>query len=78
MCQSLKILNVFNALTFKQVFRKIKTFSAKLEYRFLVESTTIESALFPYKTDLSKANVKLNRMWRTKWTYHKERRFATI
>ena len=39
-----------------------KTFFEKLEFRFLVESTTIESALFSYKTALSKANVKANRM----------------
>ena len=38
----------------------------KLEYRFLVESTMIESASFPYKTAISKANVKTNRMVGTK------------
>ena len=42
----------------------------KLEYRFLVETTNIENK-FPFKTALSKANVKTNRMATTKWIYHK-------
>ena len=50
----------------------------KLEHRFLVESTKIEDAIFLYKTSLSEANVKTNRMGSTKWDYHKERRFASI
>ena len=58
MWQSLKILNVFNTLTLKQIFWKTKTFFKKLEYRFLVESTKIENASFPYKTAISEANVK--------------------
>ena len=66
----LNVLNVFNAVTLKQVF-------GKLEYRFLAESTTIENALFPYKTALSKTNVKTNRMGSKKWTYHKEHSFPT-
>ena len=32
---------------------------------------------FPYKTALSEANVKTNRMGSTKWTYHKEQSFAS-
>ena len=39
---------------------KTKSFFEKL--KTLVESTTMESATFPYKTTLSKANVKTNRM----------------
>ena len=62
----------FNTLTLKQIFRKTKTFSKKLEHHFLVESTKIESASFPYKTDVSEANVKINRMTSTKWTYLKD------
>ena len=50
----------------------MKTFFKKLEKRFLVESTKIKNASFPYKTALSKANVKVNRMGSSKWTYHKE------
>ena len=49
----------------------------KLEYRFLVKSTKIEKATFPYKTGLSETNVKTNRMGGTKWTYHRERSFAS-
>ena len=43
-------------------FEKTKSFLEKLEYRFLVESTAIESATFLYKTALSKANFKTNRI----------------
>ena len=57
-----KILNDFNTLTLTQIFWKMKTVFKKLEYRFLVESTKIENALFPYKTAVSEANVKTNRM----------------
>ena len=43
---------------------------------FLVESTKIENATFPYKTAISEANVKTNRMVSTEWIYHKERNFG--
>ena len=77
MWQSVKVSNVFNTLTLKQIFWKTKTFFKKLEYCFLVESTKIENASFPYKSAISEANVKTNRMVTTKWTYHKERSFAS-
>ena len=77
MWQSVKVSNVFNTLTLKQIFWKTKTFFKKLEYRFLVESTKIENASFPYKTAISEANVKTNGMVSTKQTYHKERSLAT-
>ena len=48
-----------------------------MEYRFLFESTKIDNITFPYKTALSEANVKTNRMGSTKLTYHKERSFAS-
>ena len=64
-------LNVFNTLILKQIFWKTKTFFKKLKYCFLVESTKIEIASFPYKTAISEANVKTNRMVSTKWTYQK-------
>ena len=41
-------------------------FFKKLEYGFLVESTKIENALFPYKTAIPEANVKTNRTMATK------------
>ena len=77
MWQSVKVSNVFNTLTLKQIFWKTKTFFKKLEYLFLVETTKIENTSFPFKTALSEANVKTNRMATTKWTYHKERSFAS-
>ena len=52
-------------------------FFKKLEYHILVEGTMIESTSFPYKTVISEANVKTNRMVNAKWTYHKERSFAS-
>ena len=33
---------------------------------------------YPHKTTLSEANVKVNGMGRTKWTYHKACNFASI
>ena len=71
----LEILSVFNTSTLQQIFRKTKTFSKKLECCFLVESTKIESATFPYKTSLSEANVKTNRIGSTKWSYSNDRSF---
>ena len=75
MWQSVEILNDFNTLTLKQIFWKRKIFFKQLEYRFLVESTKNETASFPYKTAISKANVKIER-WEQNYN-HKERRFAS-
>ena len=77
MWQSVEVLNVFNTLTLIQIFREKKTFFKKLEYRVLVETAKIENTSFPFKTALSEANVKTNRMATTKWTYHKEWSFAS-
>ena len=63
MWQPLEILNDFNTLTFKQIVWKAKTFFKNLSYRFLVESTKIESTSFPYKTDISEANVRQIEWW---------------
>ena len=71
-----KFKNVFNTLTLKEIFWKTKTFFKKLEYYFLVKSTKIENASFPYKTAVSEANVKTNKMVITKRTYQKEQSFA--
>ena len=59
----------FQYLTLKQIFWKAKTFFKKLVYCFLVESTKIGNASFPYKTVMSKANFKIKRMMSTKWTF---------
>ena len=58
MRQSVQVLNFFNILILKQIFWKAKPISKKLEHRFLVESTKIEKASFPYKTTVSEGNVK--------------------
>ena len=52
-------------------------FFKKLEYRFLVETTKIEYTSLPFKTALSEANVKINKMGTTDCTYHKEWIFAS-
>ena len=49
-CFYAEILNVFDTLTLKQIFWKTKTFFEKPGFRFLVESTRIENASFPYRT----------------------------
>ena len=54
----------------------MKTFFKKLEYDFLVETTKIENTSFPFKTGLSEANVKTNRMASTKLTDPKEWSFC--
>ena len=71
----MEILNVFHTLTLKQIFWKKKPFQ-KTGVHFLVESTKIENGSFPYKTVMSEANVKSNRMVSTQWTYHIGRSFA--
>ena len=77
MWQSVKVSNVFNILTLKQIFWKTKSFVKKLEHRFLVETTKTENISFPFKTALSETNVKTNRMATTKLTYHNEWSFAS-
>ena len=72
----MKVPNVLNTLTLKDIFWKTKTFFKKLEYRVLVETTRIENTSFPFKTALSEANVKINRIATTKWAYHKKWSFA--
>ena len=74
--QSMEILNVFITLTLQQIFWKTENFFEKLEYRYLVERTTVSDATFSYKTPLSKTSFKANRMGSTIWTYHKEWSFA--
>ena len=77
MCESVKVSNVFNTSTLIKIFWKTKTFFKKLENHFLVENTEIKNTPFSFKTPLSAANVKTNRMATTKWTYHKEWSFAS-
>ena len=65
------MLNLFkvNILTWDKFCEKQRPFQ-KNEYHFI-------NATFPHKNALSEANVKANRMAITKWTYHKERSFAS-
>ena len=44
----------------------MQTLFKKLEHCFVVESTKIGNTTFPYKTALSEASVKTNRMGSTK------------
>ena len=44
---------------------------------FLIESTAIEMATVPYKTDPAEVFVKTNRMRSTRWTYHERWCFAS-
>ena len=76
MWQSVKVSNVFNTFTLKKKFWKTKTFFQKLENLSLVKLLRLKTS-FPFKTALSEANVKTNRMATTKWTYHKEWSFAS-
>ena len=53
----------FQYFNFEKSFPKNKSFFfKKLRYSFLVESTVIKNATFPYKTDLCKAHVMTNRI----------------
>ena len=67
----------FQYINFETNFLKKKTFFKTREYCYLVESTKIENATFSYKTALSEANVKKNRMGSSKRAYHKKQSFAS-
>ena len=73
----MQILNLFSTSTLKLIFWKTKTFFKKLEYAFLVESTKVENASFPYETAISETSFKINGKVSTKWIYHKEQSFAS-
>ena len=72
-------------VTISESFKRFQYFNFKtnflenenLEFHFLVETTKIENTSFSFKTALSEANVKTNRMATTKWTYHKEWSFSS-
>ena len=68
----MKILNVFNSLTLKQIFWKTKTLLQNTEVPFFSWKGIIS-----IKTALSEANFKTNKMVTTKWTYNKGRSFAS-
>ena len=58
----MKILNVFNTFNFETDFLENETVFQKTGVTFLVESTKIENASFPYKSAIPELNVKTNRM----------------
>ena len=68
-------------VTISESFKRFQYFNFETNFlenkNFLVETTKIESTSFPFKTALSEANVKTNRIATTKWTYHKEWSFAS-
>ena len=70
-CERYSTSDIVKRLTLEQIFWKTKTFLKKLEYRLLVESTTIENTSLTYNSVISEANVKTNRIVSTKWTYYK-------
>ena len=72
--ESFKRFQYFN---FETNFLENENLFQKTGVPFLVESAKIEYTLFTYKTAISEANVKTNRMVSTKWTYQKERSFAS-
>ena len=67
----------FLCFNFEIFFWKTETSLKKLKYRFWLEILRLTTQYFHTKTFLSEANVKLNRMRVTKWTYHKERSFTS-
>ena len=67
----------FQYCDFETDFLENENLFEKTGLSFLVESTKIENASFLYKTALSEANIKTNRMGSTKWTYHKGRSLAS-
>ena len=67
----------FQYFNFEANSWKTKTFFKKLEQLFLVERTKIETASFRYKSAISEANIKTNKMVTTKWAYHRERNFTS-
>ena len=67
----------FQYFNFETDFLENENFFKKLEFHFLFERNKTEKASFPYKTAISEASVKTNRMVTTKWAYHRERSFAS-
>ena len=60
------IFSLFQYFSFGTNFLENENFFKNLEYSFLIQSTKIKNASFPYKTAISEADVKTNRMMSTK------------
>ena len=61
----------------KNFIQNVKIFKPKLEIFYTKLMALFSFRTFPYKTFLSEANIKKNRIERTKWTYHEERSFSS-
>ena len=70
-------LERFRYFNFETNFLKNENLFEKTGVSFFILITKIENKKIPYKTALSEANVKTNRMGSTKRTYLKESSFAT-
>ena len=68
---------LFQYFNFETDFLENENFFQKPGVPFLVESTKIENASFPYKTAILEANIKTDVIVSTKWTNHKERSLAS-
>ena len=62
----------FQYFNFETNFLENENLNQKTRVFFLVEGTKIENASLPYKTAISEANVKTNKMMSKKLTYYKE------
>ena len=62
MCNNHGEFEHFQCFSFETSFVKNENFFRKTGVSFLVESATVESNTFSYKTALPKANVKTNKM----------------
>ena len=67
----------FQNFNFETDFLENEKLFQKTGVSFWVESIKIENTSFLYNTAISEANNKTNRIVSTKWTYHKERSFAS-
>ena len=73
---SLKVSNVFNTLTLKQISGKRKPFSKNWSPVFQLKPLRSKTHHFHPKLLYQKPMLKTNKMATTKLTYHKERSFA--
>ena len=67
----------FQYFNFETSFLENENLFQKTGVPFLVEATKIDKTSLSFKTALSEANVKTNRMATTKWIYHKKWSFAS-
>ena len=67
----------FQYFNFEPDFLENKSFSKNWSIVVLDENIYIKNASFPYKTVISEANPKTNKIMSTKWTCYKERSFTS-